>query len=98
MEYGAPGFGEDPVHDEKEVYWYLDLDTPICVNGGSDDSFDEEESGIQRLQIVYGRYPRGRGWIGHRVSIAGTLFHAENGHHHTKVLIQATKTEKLSAR
>ncbi len=96
LEYGPPNYGEDPVHDAKEIYWYLDLDKPICVNGKNEDSPEMEgETGVQHLQIVYMHgYPRGRGWVNHRVTITGTLFHAISGHHHTKVLITADKTVK----
>jgi len=89
MEYGAPGYGEDPTHDEKEVYWYLDLDRPLCVNGKDEVSPDmESEEDIRELQIVFHKYPTGQ-WVGHRATITGTLFHSDSGHHHTKVLIKS---------
>ncbi len=97
MEYGSPNFGEDPAHDEQEIYWYLDLDEPICLNGKNEDSPDMESEGdLQRLQIVYRKYPRGSGWIGQHVSITGKLFHAHTGHHHTQVLIQSMSTKKTA--
>jgi hypothetical protein len=96
MEYGPPCYGDDPAHDEKVVYWYLDLDDPICVNGKTDDSPEAEgESGVGRLQIIYRKYPSGSGWIGARVSISGTLIHAIWGRHYTKVLIEANSTTKI---
>lgn len=97
MHYGPPNYGEDPVHDEKGFYWYLDLDKPICVSGKREDSPDMEgERDVRHLQIVYQDYPAGTGWIGHHVSVTGTLFHAHTIHHYTKVLIMATNTMKLS--
>ena len=97
LEYGQPNYGEDPAHDAKERYWYLDLDNPICVNSGKNDvSLEPEEKNVRRLQIVYmSGYPKGGDWINHRASITGTLFHAITGHHHTAVLITATKTIKV---
>jgi hypothetical protein len=96
MHYGPPNYGEDPEHDEKGFYWYLDLDRPICVNGKNEDSPDMEgESDVRHVQIVYGvyaDYPPGRGWIGRHVSITGSLFHADTVHHHTEVLIMARAT------
>jgi hypothetical protein len=97
LEYGSPNFGENPKTDEKLWYWYLDLDKPICVNA-KDDSWSEAETGMRRLQIVYvDGYPHGgrRQWIGHRATITGTLFHSDNGHHITKVLIKATRTSAI---
>src|SRR5215510_4752610 len=38
MEYGPPGYGEDPDHDAKELFWYLELDVPVCVNGRKENS------------------------------------------------------------
>jgi len=94
MEYGPPNYGEDPAHDAKEVYWYLQLDDPICVNGKKDRSEEMEgEKSVGKIQIVYlDGYPKGDKWINHRASITGTLFHAVTGHHHTKVLIEARQT------
>ena len=97
MEYGPPSYGEDPVHDAKEVYWYLELDHPICANGKDEGSPDMQgEKDVRKLQIVYlNGYPKGHGWVGHRASITGTLFHAISGHHHTDVLITARRTTKV---
>jgi|SRR6185312_5878289 len=99
LEYGPPGYGEDPAHDEHEVYWYLDLDKPICTLGKNEVSPEMEgEQNVQRLQIVYMRdYPAGGriAWVGRRVTIIGTLFHGITGHHHTRVLITANETVKL---
>ena len=97
MKYGPPGYGEDPVHDEKVRYWYLDLEQPICVNGKNEDSPESEsERDVRRVQIIYYRgYPSGGGWIGAHVSIDGTLIHAIWGRHYTKVLIEANSTTKL---
>ena len=95
MQYGPPNYGEDPAHDAKEAYWYLQLDDPICVNGKKDNSEEMEgEKNVRKVQIVYlNGYPQGDNWINHRASITGTLFHAVTGHHHTNVLIEARKTD-----
>jgi len=98
LEYGPPNYGEDPAHDAKEVYWYLQLENPICVNG-KQQHFGERsedivgENNVRMIQIVYMEgYPNGDRWINHRASITGTLFHAITGHHHTKILINAIDT------
>ena len=41
--FGPPNYGEDPAHDRREKYWYLNLDAPICVNGNG---LDDPEIGI----------------------------------------------------
>jgi hypothetical protein len=97
MGYGPPGFGEDPANDAKEHYWRLDLDKPICINGsGKDDPNMQGERNVKHLEIVYeNEYPTGGDWVGHRVSITGTLYHGFSGHHHTRVLITAAETEMI---
>src|SRR5262245_11253356 len=75
MEYGPPGYGEDPAHDAKDLYWYLELDAPICVNGKKENSSGMEgEKDVRKIQIVYlNGYPKGDDWIDHRALITGTL-------------------------
>lgn len=87
--YGAPGYGDDPKHDEKEVGFYLDLSTPICTVAGGDD-IDVSRSGIRRIQLVLrdqADFDRLRPFLGKKVGLRGTLFGAITGHHHTPVLL-----------
>jgi hypothetical protein len=95
--FGPPNYGEDPAHDRREKYWYLTLDAPICVNGnGLDDPEMQSEFNVRTLQIVFDNvYPTDGGWIGHRASITGTLFHQITAHHHTRVLIAASRTVRV---
>ena len=87
--YGPPGYGETPRIDARERYQSLTLDAALCVLQGDDD-LKEEERGVRQVQIVTetGR-PIARD--GQHVVLTGTLFHGFNGHHHTKVLVQAAK-------
>jgi Domain of unknown function (DUF4431) len=86
--YGAPGFGEDPKHDEKETGFYLDLAVPICMAPGGDD-IDVAKPGIRRIQLVLDAdgYARLRPFLGKRVTLRGTVFAAVTGHHHAPVLL-----------
>ena len=86
--YGLPGFGEDPKHDEKEVGFYLDLASPICMKPGGDD-VDVAKTGIRRIQLVVDQhgYDRLRPYLGKKVTLRGTVFGAITGHHHTPVLL-----------
>lgn len=46
------------------------------------------------VQVVVPEYSkRWRRLLGGKVRITGTLFHSHTGHHHTAVLIQASKIE-----
>jgi hypothetical protein len=93
LAYGPPGYGETPDRDAKEIFYSLQLATPICVLGGDD--FDQPaEPSIRRLQIAFIKMPFERSLPGHRVRVNGTLFHATTGHHHTKVLISPDRIER----
>lgn len=93
LAYGAPGFGETPDRDAKEIFYSLQLATPICVLGG-DDLDQPAEPSIRQLQIAFIKMPFDKSLPGHRVRIVGTLFHSITGHHHTKVLISPDRIEQ----
>jgi hypothetical protein len=86
--YGAPGFGDDPAHDEKEPGFYLDLTVPICTVAGRDD-VDRPLESVRRVQLVLDSagYARLRPFLGKRVTLSGTLFGASTGHHHAPILL-----------
>ena len=92
MFYGAPGFGEDPQHDEKETGFYLELTTPICTLAGRDYT-DKPLTGIGLVQLVLDQagYARLRPLLGRRVTLSGTLFAAITGHHHAPVLLDVLR-------
>ena len=90
--YGAPGFGEDPQHDEKETGFYLELSVPACTLAGQHDT-DPPLTGVRRVQLVLDAagYARLRPFLGRRVTLRGTLFAAINGHHHAPILLDVLK-------
>jgi hypothetical protein len=89
---GAPGFGEDPAHDEKELGFYLDLTAPVCTVAGTDD-VDRPLESVRRVQLVLDSagYARLRPFLGKRVTLRGTLFGASTGHHHAPILLDVFK-------
>jgi hypothetical protein len=96
MYYGAPGYGEDPKHDEKEVGFYLDLAAPACTAAGSDD-VDVPKANIRRIQLVLDQagYDALRPFLGKQVTLRGTLFGAITGHHHTPVLLNVATPVRI---
>src|SRR5689334_22586819 len=93
MDYGAPGFGEDAKRDQKEVGFYLDLPTAICMSPGADD-IDVAKTGIRQIQLVLrdqADLDRLRPFLGKKVAIRGTLFGEMTGHHHTPVLLSVVE-------
>lgn len=87
--YGAPGYGEDPKRDEKEIGFYLDLISSLCTAAGADD-IDVPKGGIRRVQLVLDQrgYEALRPFLGKKVTLRGMLFGAITGHHHTPVLLK----------
>ena len=88
--FGPPNYGENPKTDSKESQYILVLDTPIDVVG--DNKYNEAERGVKQITLVVHDFKATpvRPWLGKRVTIEGTLFHAITGHHHTKVLIEVS--------
>lgn len=98
VDFGPPGYGEDPQHDSREGHLYLTLDRQVCVVAAPNDLDNETEHDVKVVQMVYyDRYPFRKAWFGKKVSVEGTLFHGHTGHHWTAVLIQATETHVLAA-
>lgn len=100
LEYGAPGFGEDPKTDAKENIFLLVLDKPIDVHvdqsrpGDVTDTNDFD--GVKEMQVVFtGKRMFSKKIIGKKVKVTGTLFQAHTGHHHTDVLIEVDTVERL---
>src|SRR5579862_8102579 len=86
--FGPPGYGEDTAHDAKETQAWLHLSHPICTLLGMDDG-DEPESDQNFVTLV----PLVQGikfstLVGKRISVRGTLYHANTMHHHTPLLMQ----------
>ncbi len=91
--YGPPGFGEDPVHDQKEEYPVLSLDSAICINGGKAMSDNKDVSSIKYIQII-SRHHFDQQLVGAHVAVSGSLTHRISGGH-TDVLIRYTDVQRL---
>lgn len=83
--FGPPNFGETPEIDKRETQYVLMLAEPICVNASDDE--DAEQNQLQvtlvpRIKIGL------KAFDGKRVKVAGKLFHAHTGHHHTPLLLE----------
>jgi hypothetical protein len=88
---GAPNYESVAKGDAREDVWLLELRKPICVAAKGD---SEAENDVTEVQLVFSegqkQYDRYRSLRGRRVTVIGTLFHAETGHHHTKILLTVT--------
>jgi hypothetical protein len=79
-----------------ERYFILKIDTSLCTVKSDKDEESESELGEIHLlppgslnidEQIKMRPP----WIGPHVLVRGTLFHANTGHHHTRVVIDASE-------
>ena len=86
--YGPPNYGENPDTDTKEALPVLILSKPVNVRGNPDPKagFNRKSvEGVREIELVL-TMPH-KEFIGKRVLVKGTLFHAFTGHHHTDVLM-----------
>ena len=93
ISFGPPGYGEDPAHDSKEPQVLVKLDAPICIQRGTDKDGLEEPEANQRLVTLVSMSGsiKLRAFVGKRIRVRGTFFHAITGHHHTPLLLDVAK-------
>lgn len=98
--YGPPNFGENPKTDAKVRVPVLVLTKPVNVRGNpADFPFNVEVKGIRRIQLIVfnlkGPYKQ---FIGKKVVVNGTLFHAHTGGHYTDVVMDVSSIKQLPER
>jgi len=83
--FGPPNYGENPRTDSKEQQGILILGHPICVEASQEEKAEVAQKEITLIPLGnFGLYR----YVGKRVTVAGRLFHAISGHHHTMVIIE----------
>ncbi len=91
--YGPPGYGENPRTDDREGQAILLLTKPICVSANTSDE-DAAEQNQKKVTLVSLHGEDLRAFVGQRISVTGTLFHANTAHHHTHVLIEVGSVQR----
>lgn len=86
--WGPPGYGEDTTVDEKEPAYILVLDKGINLKAPQkdlSDGYNAAINNVMQIQIV----PQNPldDYLNKPVTVTGTLFGAQTGHHHTDVLM-----------
>ena len=84
--YGPPGYGEDTINDSKERVYVLVLDKPITMIAEDKNEFNTAKTNIKEIQLVTNEDFKHH--INKKITLSGTLFGAQTGHHHTDVLLQ----------
>jgi hypothetical protein len=86
--WGPPGYGEDTTADEKENVYLLLLDKGINIQAPKkdlSDGYNGAINNVMQLQLV--NQQSLDAYLNKHVTVTGTLFGAQTGHHHTDVLL-----------
>lgn len=85
---GPPNYESIAKGDKPEDVWLLHLTAPLCVSANAT---WQKERDVSRVQLVFAdgpkEYERYRRLLDQKAIVTGTLFHAQTGHHHTRVLV-----------
>jgi hypothetical protein len=90
---GPPNYESVSKGDRPETVFVLNLKGPICTNGDNSDFEKPAHNGVHQLQLLFtdsGMYDAYRPLLDRSVTASGYLFAAMTGHHHTKVMLQAS--------
>jgi hypothetical protein len=87
---GPPEYSDIRKGDKPETFWFLILDSPICVNEDKcQPDLNPRQEDIRELQLVLEpvMYKTYRKLVNKKVVASGTLFGAHTIHHRTPVLL-----------
>ena len=91
---GPPGFGESP-NDKPIAGYFLELTTPICTE---EDEFDAAKSAVSLVQLVVGKNARYTPFLGQRITMRGTWYHAHTGYHNAEVVLEPVGQPRVERR
>jgi hypothetical protein len=96
-DWGPPNYGEDTTHDSRERHLYVRLKKPLCVAADRhSNSNDPAEEKVQIMELTWDpkKVPV-PATVGRWVLLNGGLFHGDNGHHHTRVLLMVSSVKPI---
>jgi TonB family protein len=94
---GRPNYSSVANGDEPEEVWIVNLANPLCTTTG--DADQPSEGDVRAMQMLFDSadsYRAYQSMVGENVRIGGFLEHAITGHHHTPVMIKATRIQPAS--
>jgi hypothetical protein len=94
---GPPNYESARKGDTAEKYWILKLNKPICVNSDVNMPGGEKpERNISEIQLMISdqQYVQHKDLVGKWVIARGKLWHAQSGHHHTPILLEAAEIKR----
>jgi hypothetical protein len=92
---GPPNYEDNYKGEELERVWTLILNKAICLKAST--GLNEAATNIREIQLIFklDQYSRLSVLDEAKVMVSGTLFHKHSGHHHTRVLLNATEIKEL---
>jgi len=97
---GPPGYQSVKNGDQTERGWFLRLSEPITIvaNSPSTDLGWQTEKNVKILHMVidWDHIKAKDLVVGGLVRVRGKLFNRQNGHHHTRVLVEASELNRVS--
>ena len=89
--FGPPNFGDEPDTDSRVLVSVLKLASPVDVLADSTSELNRQDlQGIDVVQLVAANDALWAKLLGSSVTVTGSLFQAQTGHHYTPVLINVT--------
>lgn len=89
LQYGPPGYGEDPQNDQRLTAYILKLDSPInaVALNGDEISFSTQTTEVQLVAFDYLSQLKRAASRGTTLTLRGELFSAHTGYHIRDVLM-----------
>jgi hypothetical protein len=87
--YGAPNFGEDPAHDERDHVPFLRLDKPLAVCAAAADGGDpaSPRQVARHMHMIFLPPLDSRDWYRRHVTVTGEILPWETIWHRTPVML-----------
>jgi len=96
---GPPGYESIKQGDEIERGWYLRLKEPVTVeaNKPTTDLGWQSEKHVQVLHMAidWVQIPESKLAAGKTIKVKGKLFNRQNGHHHSRILIDVSELSEV---
>ncbi|WMY75608.1 DUF4431 domain-containing protein [Buttiauxella selenatireducens] len=89
--FGAPGFGEDPKTDRREIKNILFLDEPVCANRSDNGDAEKEQIEVTLETDESPGAPNLDQYVGKHITVVGKLTHALTGHDHTSLILESVQ-------
>lgn len=96
---GPPGYESIKQGDEMEPGWYLRLKEPVTVEANKPATTlgwqTEKHVRVLQMAIDWDQTRESKLAVGKTIKVKGKLFNRQNGHHHSRVLIDVSELSEV---